>query len=111
MDESRAATQPLLDAGFAKGRENFADWRYFDIEGHPPDENVHLHVVPFGGQRWNRYLLFRDYLRTQGDAARAYAELKLALAQEFGRDRLGYVEAKTDFVNEILLHARSVHLR
>ena len=111
MEESRAATQPLIDLGYAKGRDNSPDWRYFDIEDRGPGvPNVHLHVVPFGGRRWNQYLLFRDYLRSHADAATAYAELKRALAEEFGRDRLGYVEAKTDFVNEVLTRARAVHL-
>ena len=111
MEESRAATPALLAAGYAKGRDNFPDWRYFDIEARPSGEmNVHLHLVPFGGRRWNRYLLFRDYLRAHPDVAADYAALKLALAEEFGRDRLGYVEAKTDFIEEVLQRARTVHL-
>ena len=99
MEESRAATPALIAAGYAKGRDNFPDWRYFDIEARPSGEmNVHLHLVPFGGTRWNRYLLFRDYLRAHPDVTAAYAALKRANAEEFGRDILGYIEAKADFI-------------
>jgi GrpB-like predicted nucleotidyltransferase (UPF0157 family) len=108
MDESRAGIEPLFALDYAKGVEHFPDWRYFDREGHAPMANVHLHMVPFGGDRWNRYLLFRDYLRSHADMAAAYAELKRELAAEFGKDRLGYVEAKTEFVNAILARARDV---
>jgi GrpB-like predicted nucleotidyltransferase (UPF0157 family) len=108
MDEGSAATERLFALGFTKGIENFPDWRYFDREGHAPGDNVHLHMVPFGGARWNRYLLFRDHLRAHPDDAAAYAKLKMGLAEEFGRDRLGYVESKTDFVEAIVARAMSV---
>jgi GrpB-like predicted nucleotidyltransferase (UPF0157 family) len=106
MEESRAATAPLIALGYAKGVEAFPDWRYFDRDGHEPGSDVHLHMVPFGGDRWNRYLLFRDYLRAHPEAAAAYERLKRDLAAEFGRDRLGYVEGKTEFVEQINSLAR-----
>ncbi len=102
MGEGRAAIAPLHAIGYAKGGDHFADWRYFDREDHARMENVHLHMVPFGGDRWNRYLLFRDHLREHRDAARAYEKLKRELAAEFGRDRLGYVESKTEFIEAVL---------
>lgn len=109
MDKARAATEPLFTAGFARAQDNFADWRYFDVANHAPGENVHLHMVPFGGARWNRYLLFRNYLRAHPTDADAYARLKRALAAEFVRDRIGYTEAKTDFVALIVERARTAH--
>ena len=108
MDEGRAAIEPLFALGYTKGVENFPDWRYFDREDHGPMANVHLHMVPFGGDRWNRYLLFRDYLRAHPDVAASYEKLKRGLAEEFGRDRLGYVEGKTEFVEMIAARARQL---
>ncbi len=102
MVEGRAADAPLVALGYSKGVEHFADWRYYDREEHTRGDNVHLHMVPFGGDRWNRYLLFRDHLREHRDVAAAYERLKHELAAEFGRDRLGYVEAKTEFVDAVL---------
>lgn len=111
MDESRAAIEPLFALGYAKGVEHFPDWRYFDREDHAPFENIHLHMIPFGGDRWNRYLLFRNHLREHSEDAAAYERLKRSLAAEFGNDRLGYVESKTEFVNAILSRARAVNIR
>jgi GrpB-like predicted nucleotidyltransferase (UPF0157 family) len=102
MAEGRAADAPLIALGYSRGVEHFDDWRYYDVEDHPRGENVHLHMVPFGGDRWNRYLLFRNHLRAHRDAAAAYENLKRDLAEEFGRDRLGYVESKTEFVEAVL---------
>jgi GrpB-like predicted nucleotidyltransferase (UPF0157 family) len=102
MDEGRRADDALRALSYAKGVENFPDWRYYDREEHARGENVHLHMVPFGGDRWNRYLLFRDHLRANCDVAAAYEKLKRELAAEFGRDRLSYVEAKTEFIDAVL---------
>jgi GrpB-like predicted nucleotidyltransferase (UPF0157 family) len=106
MDDGRGAITALFALGYAKGVENFPDWRYFDREGHEPGGDIHLHMVPFGGDRWNRYLLFRDYLRAHPEIASAYEKLKRGLAVEFGKDRLGYVEGKTEFIEHIAVLAR-----
>lgn len=85
--------------------ENAPDWVVFTKrEGGPG--TVNLHLVEHGGTRWADYLAFRDYLRGHPEAARAYGALKRELAAEFGRDRMGYPEAKDDFVREVLERAR-----
>ncbi len=66
---------------------------------------VHLHVCQVGS-RWERnHLLFRDYLRTHPDAARAYEEVKHAAVARYGADRLAYTEAKGPFIEETLATA------
>jgi GrpB-like predicted nucleotidyltransferase (UPF0157 family) len=62
---------------------------------------ANVHIVVHGGERWRRFLAFRDYLRGHPEAAAAYAELKRARAEEFGRNRLGYAAAKSEFIAEI----------
>ena len=74
MEEGRAADAPLVALGYAKGVEHFADWRYYDREEHGRGDNIHLHMVPFGGDRWNRYLLFRDHLRAHREVAAGVRE-------------------------------------
>ena len=58
-------------------------------------------MVPYDGERWRRYLAFRDALRADPQLVNEYAALKRELAAEFGADRLGYTEAKTDFVRRV----------
>jgi GrpB-like predicted nucleotidyltransferase (UPF0157 family) len=67
----------------------------------------HLYVCALGNEELRRHRLFRDYLLTHPDAARAYGELKKAAAVRFGEDRAGYTEAKTQFVEAVLERASS----
>ena len=62
----------------------------------------HLHLTHLGEQP---EVVFRDYLNTHPDDAKAYEELKLSLWKPFEHNRDGYTEAKTAFVREILQKA------
>ena len=59
-----------------------------------------------GSPPWIDYLAFRDHLRTHPKSAAEYAALKRELAEAHGRDRVGYTDAKTDFVHACLEAAR-----
>jgi GrpB-like predicted nucleotidyltransferase (UPF0157 family) len=90
----------LADLGYAYQPENaweIPDWHYFDRTG-DDGQRYHLHMVPMGGEFWQRHLAFRDYLRAHPEAAREYERLKRELAARYGSDRLGYCNAKTEFI-------------
>jgi GrpB-like predicted nucleotidyltransferase (UPF0157 family) len=61
----------------------------------------HVHAVETTSAFWRRHLAFRDYLRTHAETADEYAALKRRLAAEYGSDRVGYTEAKTEFITRI----------
>lgn len=61
-----------------------------------------LYVVVRGNDAHREHIAFRDYLRDHPDVARDYAELKTRLAAEYGEDRLGYTDAKDEFVARVL---------
>jgi GrpB-like predicted nucleotidyltransferase (UPF0157 family) len=67
--------------------------------GAPPH---HLYVCAIGTPALNRHLAFRDALRSDPDVARAYGDLKRALAARLGDDRAGYTEAKSAFIEQVL---------
>jgi GrpB-like predicted nucleotidyltransferase (UPF0157 family) len=75
------------------GRQAFAS-----PVGDPPH---HLYVVVGGNDAHRRHLALRDHLRHPADA-RAYGELKKALAGAYGTDRVGYTEAKSDFIRGLV---------
>ena len=62
----------------------------------------HVHVVEAGSAEERRTLAFRDYLRSNAAAARAYEALKRALARQFGgadaAAREAYAAAKSEFI-------------
>ncbi len=66
---------------------------------------THIHVRRAGSFSEQLNLLFRDYMRCHADDARAYADLKRRLAQEYRGDRLGYTESKDAFIWDIIRKA------
>jgi GrpB-like predicted nucleotidyltransferase (UPF0157 family) len=67
----------------------------------------HLHAVEFDGAFWRDHLLFRDFLRSHADVARAYCELKVDLAGRFFSDREAYMDGKDPFIKRVLERVRA----
>jgi GrpB-like predicted nucleotidyltransferase (UPF0157 family) len=91
---------PLVDLGYQCMGESGIPGRIFFRKGQP--RSHHVHVLPFGGQSWNRHLAFRDLLRQRPDLAEKYARTKRELAASHGADRMAYTEAKTPFIEAAL---------
>jgi GrpB-like predicted nucleotidyltransferase (UPF0157 family) len=68
--------------------------------------DYHAHVYEREHEEFMDYVRFRDYLRTHPEDARAYGELKLALAAEFIDDRAGYQAAKAPYVARLVAALR-----
>ena len=71
----------------------------------PGARRTHIHVRRAGSWSEQFALLFRDYLRDHEQDAAEYAELKQKLAAEYGYDRIGYTEAKGDFIWKVMVRA------
>jgi GrpB-like predicted nucleotidyltransferase (UPF0157 family) len=73
----------------------------------------HLYVCPPSSREFQRHLALRDFLRSHPKEAKAYGDLKQALALKFAEDRDAYMAGKAEFVTELLSRAlsnRSVEL-
>jgi GrpB-like predicted nucleotidyltransferase (UPF0157 family) len=66
------------------------------------DPPHHLYVCPPSSAEFRRHIAFRDYLRAHSKDAKAYGDLKIALAERFREDRSAYNRAKGDFVAEMI---------
>ncbi len=66
----------------------------------------HLHLRYFGD---NDELYFRDYLNGHPAAAKQYAHLKCALAEQYKYNRDAYTEAKAEFIQKITEKAKAVY--
>lgn len=82
-----------------EGRDAFA--------GLPGDPGHHLYLSPIDSDELRAQLTFRDRLRSDPALAARYADLKTQLAVRFHQDRMGYTDAKTDFVTEASRPTRS----
>lgn len=67
----------------------------------------HVHLMESSSPRWDELVLIRDYLRKHPHMARAYGELKTALAAAFCEDIAGFREAKGPFLRTVLAKARA----
>lgn len=102
-DEARYV--PAIEALGVSLRFREPGHRYFRPAGDLP-RTVQIHVCDAGGA-WERdHLLFRDYLRADGEARDSYARLKRELAERYRDDRLAYNEGKTRFILDALDEAR-----
>lgn len=78
--------------------------RFFrPFSGLPRDVQVHVCSI---GSRWEwEHLLFRDYLRGSESAREAYTDTKRRAAARWRDDRLGYPDAKSDRILDLLVLA------
>jgi GrpB-like predicted nucleotidyltransferase (UPF0157 family) len=82
-----------------------SEW-FYCLGKAPHSVGYHLHLMKFQSGHWNRHLAFRDYLRSHSDVAKKYFKLKKRLSKKYGINRVGYTNAKTAFIEKIVLLAR-----
>jgi GrpB-like predicted nucleotidyltransferase (UPF0157 family) len=96
--------------GYQYWAENPDPERLFFVKGMPPfgkKRTHHVHIVEPSSKHWQGKICFRDYLIAHPEAACEYEELKRKLALKYRYDRESYTEAKSDFINAILLKAKN----
>ena len=104
FDRLDAFRTPIEGLGFVLRAENPDLTKRYFREG-PGERRTHIHVRRAGSWAEQFALLFRDYMRTHEQDAMRYAEVKHRLAEQYGADRLGYTEAKSAIVWEIMVKA------
>jgi GrpB-like predicted nucleotidyltransferase (UPF0157 family) len=77
--------------------------RYYFNKGEPRTHQIHMYQA--GSEYLHRQLILRDYLRTNDLAREQYQELKERLVQQNSSDKLQYADAKTDFINKLIMEA------
>ena len=106
LQSARAYIEPLakLDYMYAPYRTEEMVWF---CKPHPARRTHHLHLVQTGSPRFQAELAFRDYLRSNPEAAGEYASLKRRFAAQFEHDREAYTAAKRSFVDAIVRRANA----
>jgi GrpB-like predicted nucleotidyltransferase (UPF0157 family) len=84
-----------------------ADVMHWFCKPSPAHRTHHLHLVPIDSTLWADRIAFRDYLRSEPEAAAEYASLKTQLAAQFTFDREAYTDGKSAFVAAILERAQA----
>jgi GrpB-like predicted nucleotidyltransferase (UPF0157 family) len=108
LDDVKNRLERLEDCGYSympEQEENIPDRRFFRKPA-TGERQVHLHCVLLDSDFYRDHIEFRDYLRSNTDAAQEYFLLKKRLADEHHEDRNAYTNAKTDFIMRSLAKAR-----
>ena len=108
LEDAERCVEPLAGIGYEyvpEYNDIIPERRYFH-KGPPEARTYHLHMVEHTSEFWERHLLFRDWLRLHPKDAEDYFRLKKELAGRFCRDREGYTDAKTSFIEAIVAKAR-----
>jgi GrpB-like predicted nucleotidyltransferase (UPF0157 family) len=101
-----AAYVPALEAAGYVLRIREPDWfEHRLLKG--PDAAVNLHVYSEGCPEIERYLLFRDRLRTDPAERELYERTKRELAARVWRYVQNYADAKSAVVEAIVARARA----
>jgi len=79
--------------------------RYFRPEPSLP-RLTHVHVCSLGSEWEADHLLFRDYLRSHPEARDTYAAWKRAVSRTWHDDGIGYTDAKSEVILDIMESAR-----
>lgn len=80
-----------------------AEWEKRFHANADPGRHVNVHVRPAGSSGWRYALLFRDWLRSDQEAATLYSDHKQALAEQFARTKGThvYAEAKEPWFTDV----------
>lgn len=91
---------PLIAAGYElRVREpDFFEHRMFRT----PARDVHIHVYSPDSPEIDRYLVFRDRLRTNSEFRQRYEQTKRNLATQAWNDMNDYANAKTEIIERII---------
>ncbi len=97
----------LIRLGYTPKGESGIPGRQFFTKDTNGSRSHHLHAFETGHPDIIRHIAFRDYLRSNPEAAREYEELKEELAQKYPKKSGDYTEAKSDFILTMDQVARS----
>jgi GrpB-like predicted nucleotidyltransferase (UPF0157 family) len=104
FDDGERCIEPLEKIGYEhRGLSQDIPGDRFFRRGDPRSYHLHMYAVdsPIRADHFN----FRDYLIAHSEVAMEYADLKLALAERYPKDRPSYIEAKAPFVKGVLENA------
>ena len=97
-----AVVEKLAAVGYIhEGDLGIRDREAFRYSGKPHLMTHHLYVCPQGSEELRRHMVFRDFLRSDPDAARTYSQVKETAAELFPENIDKYMEYKSACIREL----------
>jgi len=109
FEEAVVCIEPIEQLGYVYRGENGIPRRHYFVRRCMQRlyNTHHIHMNEINSRDWENHILFRYYLIEHLDLKQEYAALKMRLAEQFPRDRDGYLEGKGPFIEGVLQIARA----
>ena len=97
-----AVVSKLASIGYIhEGNLGIKDREAFKYKDKPHLMTHHLYVCPQNSEELRRHITFRDFLRSNAEAARKYSSVKETAAELFPNDIDKYIEYKSPCIEEL----------
>ncbi len=97
-----AVVSKLASIGYIhEGNLGIKDREAFKYTDKPHLMTHHLYVCPQNSKELRRHITFRDFLRSNAEAARKYSSVKKTAAELFPNDIDKYIEYKSPCIEEL----------
>lgn len=99
----------LCDMGYFPSENSKTDiYQFFASKKEETKEgDVHIHLVMQNTDRYRDFLILRDYLLSNHDEAKAYADFKSKIINEKTRARKEYRTIKSEYVTDLINRAKN----
>lgn len=109
INDAMKCIEPLKALGYeyvSEYEKVLPNRRYFR-KGPPGRRTHHLHMWRIDSLGWTRHIDFRNTLRKEPQLAQEYLVLKEKLAKKYVDNRPAYSDAKSEFIESVLIRARA----
>lgn len=73
--------------------------------------DVHIHLTILGTNRYNEFLILKEYLLNNKKEAKEYSNFKQKIIEEGIKDRRKYKEIKSKYVEDLLNKAKKIYYK
>lgn len=109
--EFEIVTDKLIELGYF-GSEKSKDeiYRFFaSTESETGSGDVHIHLVIIGTERYNDFIILKNYLLSNDLEVKNYSDFKQEIIEKDISDRKEYKRIKSEYVTNLLLRAREYY--
>lgn len=100
--------EKITNLGFFPGKNNSNIYQFFaSKETETCASDVHIHLSIIGTDRYNEFIILRDYLLKNKNEALAYSNLKKKLIGKGVIDRTNYRRQKSEYVSKLIERAKN----
>lgn len=98
----------LENLGYIASKKSKDDiYQFFSSkESETGSGDVHIHLVILNTERYNEFIILKEYLLQNKVEAQEYSEFKKEIVSHGITDRKEYKKAKSEYVNELIARAK-----